>query len=90
MVQPSDASVLVEGLCIHANTESFCPYREVIGGCPPWFDGQRLIMVDKVHGISSETVGVSFHLWGERFVEYRQPGWGWLCCPFRQRAPEAF
>lgn len=88
-VQASDASRLVEGLCMYANAEPFCPYRVVIGGCPPWYDDHGLIVCD-TEKIDADTVKVSFQLWGEKFVETRQPGWDWLCCFFRQPAPEAF
>lgn len=102
MVQPSRASELVEGLCIYSGTESFCPYRVVIGGCPPWFNPDKekidiyghndfgLILVDKVTEINPQTARVSFQLWGKKFVENRQPGWDWLCCPFRTRSKAAF
>lgn len=90
MVQPSSASLLVEGLCIYTRTESFCPYREVVGGCPPWFDERGLIIADRIHPISTQTVEITFRLWGKWFVENRELGWDWLCCPFRKVSEAAF
>lgn len=87
-VQASDASSMTEGLCMYSKAESFCPYKEVIGGCPPWFD-DGLILIDNVTEVDEDTVKISFRLRGKKFVEYRQPGWDWLCCSFRQMRLDA-
>lgn len=89
MVLPSRASELVEGLCVYArDAESFCPYRVVIGGCPPWFDQFGLIL-GKKKPIGPGETEAAFKLWGHTFVERQDVSWDWMCCPFRRKTPEA-